>query len=297
MTTYTNPQIDACHRRTLHDHAGRNLETDTSLLQAQQVSFGYGDTPVLKNIQLQLYPGELVGLIGPNGAGKSTLLRLMMALNKPTQGTLLLNNQNLCTIKRRALARQITLVPQDAQVNYAFTVEEIVAMGRNPWLGRFQPPGALDMDIIVQAMVQTDTTRFARRRINELSGGERQRVLIARAIAQQTPVILLDEATANLDICHQLEVLELSQSLARQGHLVIAAIHDLTMASRYCDRLLLLAEQQLQADGPAETVITEQSLKQFFHLNARVQAAGSVHHGNDRGLVITALGAIKPARS
>lgn len=165
----------------------------------------------------------------------------------------------------------MTLVPQDNQISYSFTVEELVAMGRNPWLGRFEPLKKEDQKIIDYAMQKTQVECFAKKAISQLSGGERQRVLIARAIAQQTPIILLDEATANLDICHQLEVLELLKKLAQDGHLIIAAIHDLSMASRYCDRVLLLANQNIQADGHPDNVITANNLKKYYNLEAFIQ--------------------------
>ncbi len=264
----------------------------TPSLSTQHLSFGYDEQLILQDINLNFHQGELVGLIGPNGAGKSTLLRLLLGLDKVGSGGVTLMGRALSQTSRREQARLITLVPQDSQVNYAFSVEEVVAMGRNPWLGRFQPLDKNDLNIIQEAMHQTDVLDFAERPVNQLSGGERQRVLIARAIAQQTPIILLDEATANLDICHQLEVLELAKSLAQQGRLVIAAIHDLTMASRFCDRLLLLAQQHLQADSTPEVVITESNLQQFFNLYAEVcrPVPGKVQH---RGLMITAIGSVK----
>ncbi|MCY4046133.1 MAG: ABC transporter ATP-binding protein [Cellvibrionales bacterium] len=242
----------------------------SSSLVSESLSFAYDSAPVLEDVNFSLSQGELIGLIGPNGAGKSTLLRLLLGLSQPDTGSISIMGQPLGDVKRRDLARQMTLVPQDAQINDAFSVEEVVAMGRNPWLSRFQPVGRKDLAIIRDAMEQTDVALLAKRPVNQLSGGERQRVLIARAIAQQTPIILLDEATANLDICHQLEVLELAKSLANQGKLVIAAIHDLAMAARFCDRLLLLADSRLQADDLPSAVITETNLARFFNLHAEV---------------------------
>ncbi len=264
---------------------------DTAAIETAQLSFGYDTTVIIRDLDVQLNRGEMVGLIGPNGAGKSTLLQLMLGLSKPDTGHINVMGKSLAKIRRRELAQLITLVPQDSQINYAFSVEDVVAMGRNPWLDRFQPAGAEDLAIIENAMVQTDILRFAKRPIHQLSGGERQRVLIARAIAQQTPVIMLDEATANLDICHQLEVLELAKSLADQGRLVVAAIHDLGMASRFCDRLLLLAQQRLQSDGVPEQVITPDSLQRFFNLHATVEPSSLPDQ--QHGLVITAIGSAK----
>ena len=261
-------------------------------LSTSRLSFSYETQAILDGIDLALESGQMVGLIGPNGAGKTTLLRLMLGLMKADSGALQMQGKPLSQMRRLDVARLMALVPQDSRIDYAFSVAEIVAMGRNPWLDRFQPPATEDLDIIDQAMQQTDVLHLADRPINQLSGGERQRVLIARAIAQQTPIIMLDEATANLDICHQLEVMQLAQSLAHGGRLVIAAIHDLNMAARFCDRLLLLAERQLQADGPPSQVLTEANLRHFFNLHAQVQFTEDAQQTPK--LTITAIG---PAKS
>jgi iron complex transport system ATP-binding protein len=254
------------------------------LLQLDDIEFSYNGRRTLARLSAQLERGQMVGLIGPNGAGKTTLLRLLMKLLTPDSGAIYLEGLPLRRFPHRALARRITLVPQDSEIGYPFAVEEIVAMGRNPYLGRFRPPDADDLRIVREAMAATEVTRLAARNIQTLSGGERQRVLVARAIAQQTPVILLDEATANLDLCHQLDVLEMAQQLARRGHLVIAAMHDLNMASRYCDRLLLLAGGTLVADGAPATVLTPEHLRRYFAVDSIVRAAGDVP-----GLTITPL--------
>lgn len=260
-------------------------------LSTESLSFCYDTQPVLTNTDLNIQGGGLIGLIGPNGAGKSTLLHLLMGIHKADAGSIFLMGDNVKHIPRKALAQKITLVPQDSQIQHTFQVEDIVAMGRNPWLGRFQPLGQEDLAIIDNAMQQTHVLEYAKRPVNELSGGERQRVLIARAIAQQTPIILLDEATANLDICHQLEMLQLAKELTQQGRLVIAAIHDLGMASRFCDQVILLAQQDIRAMGSAQEVITAENLRTFFNLEADVQPL-SANHDNG-GLMIYAKAAIK----
>lgn len=267
------------------------MNTPHAELAVQGLGFSYDEKTILNDVSLQLKEGQLVGLIGPNGAGKSTLLRLLLGLSKPDAGSISIMGQPLPSLRRKELAKLITMVPQDSQINYAFTVEEIVSMGRNPWLDRFQPAGKDDLAIIEQSMQQTDTLQFRDRHINQLSGGERQRVLIARAIAQQTPIIMLDEATANLDLCHQFEILELAHFLAESGRLVIAAIHDLSSASRFCDRLVLLANQGLQADGTPDQVINENNLSTFFNLDADIQPLAADKNGRT-GLMITAIGAV-----
>ena len=261
-----------------------------AILKLEAVAFAYGLRRVFSDISVEFPLGQMVGLIGPNGAGKSTLLRLLLRLAQPGAGMISLFGEPMGGISRRELAQLVSLVPQEADINYAFTVQEVVAMGRNPWLGRFQPPGRSDLEVIREAMRRTDVLALAARPVTQLSGGERQRVLIARSIAQETPVVLLDEPTANLDLCHQLEVLEMARNLVQQGNLVIAAIHDLELASRYCDRLLLLADGALQADGPCEEVLTSYSLLQHFKLRARVCQAGA---GDERGVILSALGSAR----
>ncbi len=241
-----------------------------ALLEFKSTSFYYDDTVILRDISCQFEAGSMVGLIGPNGAGKSTLLSLIMGSIHATKGEVLLKQQAVKSLRKRHLAQQVSLVPQNTNIAYAFTVEDIVAMGRNPYLGRFEIPSTEDQRIIQQSLKQTDLSLMAQRHVNTLSGGERQRVLVARAIAQQTPIILFDEATANLDVCHQLEVLTLAKKLADEGHLVICAIHDLNLAARFCDRLLLLANHQLQADDKPENVLTPEMLRQHFSIEAEI---------------------------
>lgn len=243
---------------------------DGPAVRLRGLSMDYGEGPVLAGLDLDLEAGSMVGLVGPNGAGKSTLLMLLMGLVRPTAGEIRLLGRPLSSYRRRALARRMTLVPQDTRIGFAFAVEDIVAMGRNPYLGRFRVPDAGDLAIIRRAMEQTGVADLARRAVDTLSGGERQRVVIARAIAQETPIVLLDEVTANLDLCHQLEVLELARNMAREGRLVVAAIHDLALASRYCDRVVLLAEGAVRGDGTPASVLTEVNLRRYFKVAARV---------------------------
>ena len=260
------------------------------LLSVEALEFAYPGNARLGPLDFALEAGLMVGLVGPNGAGKSTLLRLLMGLLPAGAGTIQLEGKPLSEYSRRALAQRLTLVPQDTAIGYGFSVEEVVAMGRHPYLRRFQPPGAQDRAIVEEAMRSTDVAAMAQRSITALSGGERQRVLIARAIAQQTPVVLLDEATANLDLCHQLEVMELAQALARRGCLVIAAMHDLTLASRYCDRLLMLAQGRVVADGAPTDVLRPDHLRRYFAVETTVRQANDVP-----GLAITPLASLARA--
>lgn len=254
------------------------------LITAKNLAWNCGSGDVISNINLTMAAGEFIGLIGPNGAGKSTLLKLLMGLQEPSSGSLTVQSKLIHEYRRRELAQVMTLVPQDTQVDYPFSVRHMVAIGRHPHLRRFQSLTDQDNQYIEQAMAVAEVAHLADRPINQLSGGERQRVMIARAIAQQTKIILLDEATANLDICHQLAILELAAKLAEAGHLIVAAIHDLTMASRFCSRLLLLQDGKLQADGHPCHVLTQPQLRDCFSVDANISESLCVP-----GLTITPL--------
>jgi iron complex transport system ATP-binding protein len=241
-----------------------------ALLTAQNLSFAYDGRPVLKEVSLAVEAGGFVGLIGANGSGKTTLLRALLGLLKAS-GEARLCGDPLWTLNRQEIATRATMVHQDTRVDFAFTSRDIVAMGRTPYLGRFKPEGPADKEAIARAMRETGTTELAERPVTELSGGERQRVHLARALAQETNAILLDEPTANLDLAHQFEALELVRGFTRVGGAALAAIHDLTLASRFCDRLLLLSEGKIVAAGSPAEVITESNLACHFALRARVR--------------------------
>jgi iron complex transport system ATP-binding protein len=242
----------------------------TELLTAHDLSFAYDGRRVLRGVSLAIESGEFVGLIGANGSGKTTLLRLLLGFLTGA-GEVNLCGLPLSSLGRRDIARRATMVQQDNRVDFAFTTREVVAMGRTPYLGRFTPESAIDREAIARAMRQTETDGFAERSVMELSGGERQRVHLARALAQETQVILLDEPTANLDLTHQFEALQLVRDFTRAGGGAIAAIHDLSLAARFCDRLLLLSAGQIVSEGKPGEVITEDNLLRHFALRARVR--------------------------
>ena len=240
-------------------------------LDVQDLTFAYRDQPVLERVSFALSPGELVGLVGPNGSGKSTLLRLILGVFPADRGRMLLDGAPIRSLARKAIARHIAFVPQDTAIDAAFTARDIVAMGRNPYLGRFQPETSDDRAAIDWALDATSTQHLAARFVQELSGGERQRVMLARALAQQAPILLLDEPTANLDVAHQLDVLTQVQAVARDNRCALIALHDLTLAARFCDRILMLSEGRLVAQGKPEDVITEELLAAYFHIRAKVR--------------------------
>jgi iron complex transport system ATP-binding protein len=261
------------------------------LLTADKISFAYGDRRVLDEVSLAVGAGEFVGVIGANGSGKTTLLRALLGL-LPATGEVRLCGAPLDSLTRREIALRATMVQQDTRIDFAFTGREVVAMGRTPHLGRFTPETIVDKKAITLAMSMTETEEFGKRLVTELSGGERQRIHLARALAQNTEIILLDEPTANLDLLHQFEALDLIMKVTRQGKAALAAIHDLALATRFCDRLLLLAGGEIVAAGRPVEVVTESNLAQFFALRARVRPDEETG-----GLVIFPLGTTKKETS
>jgi len=234
-------------------------------IEMQNVCLGYSGKEVLTDVNFQVLPGEMVGLIGPNGCGKSTIIRALTRVISLYRGRILLDGKDIASIPRQELARMLGVVPQMPLLPSAFTAFEVVLMGRNPHLSLFQYEGPKEMDIAWQAMGRTMTHHLARRRVGELSGGEIQCLLIARVLTQETKAILLDEPTANLDIGRQVEILNLIRNLCLENNLaVLAALHDLNLASQYCDRLVLIDNGRVHAQGTPSEVITPQNIKEVY---------------------------------
>jgi len=257
-------------------------------LEMQKVSLGYNHHPILRDMNLKVSPGELVGLIGPNGCGKSTLIKAFSHIINPMSGRILVDGRVISVIPRRELARLVGVVPQIPLLPSTFSAFEIVLMGRNPHLGLFQSEGPRDWNLALQAMQKTATQSLADRRVNELSGGEIQCLLIARALVQETKAILLDEPTANLDIGRQVEILDLMKDLCRTQNLtVLAALHDLNLAAQYCDRLVLIHDGRIHAEGKPSEVITNKNIKQVYG------AENCVYTHPVNGLPIVLVGAAR----
>jgi iron complex transport system ATP-binding protein len=234
-------------------------------LEMEKVTLGYNHHPVMQDISFRASPGELVGLIGPNGCGKSTIIKALSHVINPQSGKVLIDRRDISAIPRKELACLVGVVPQLPLLPSTFTAFEIVLMGRNPHMGLFQSEGRRDWEMAWEAMEKTGTESLANRYINELSGGEIQCVLIARVLVQETKAILLDEPTANLDIGRQREILDLIRKLCAESKLtVLAAIHDLNLAAQYCDRLLLIHDRHIHAEGTPSEVITEANIKQVY---------------------------------
>ena len=243
---------------------------DSGAIAVENVDLSFGDVSVLENVSLTIEPGEFVGLVGPNGAGKTTLLRAISGALEPQTGRITIDGRAVHDVSARASSRLVSVVPQDTSLSFSFPVRDVVEMGRYPHRSRFSPPTQADRDAIDRALDRTRTEELADRPIDEISGGQRQRVVLARAIAQETPALLLDEPTGSLDINHQIETLELVRELVESGRAVCAAIHDLDLAARYCDRLVMLADGGVRRTGPPAEVLSAETLSDVFDSNAAV---------------------------
>ncbi|MCW3983931.1 MAG: ABC transporter ATP-binding protein [Candidatus Bathyarchaeota archaeon] len=241
-------------------------------LNVNGVECRYGSTKILSDISLEVKPGDFVGILGPNGSGKTTLLKSISRVLKPHGGSILIDKDDIYALKPIDVAKKMAVVPQDSTVGFNFSVMDVVLMGRNPHLGAFQMESPKDVEIARKAMELTNTWHLAGRSIHELSGGERQRVIIARALAQEPKILLLDEPMSHLDIINQLEVMDLVKSLCVQNGLaVLAVIHDLNMAARYCNTVLMLKNGTIFAAGEVEKVLTSENIRSVFSVDAIVR--------------------------
>ncbi|HET9979118.1 MAG TPA: ABC transporter ATP-binding protein [Ktedonobacterales bacterium] len=248
----------------------RPTETHPPALAFDSVNFGYGRRAVVRDVTLQVAAGEMVGLLGPNGAGKSTLLRLGAGALRPQAGVVRLDGTDVQRLSRREVARRLAVAPQEFVVQFAYTVRQIVELGRMPHHDIFGLTRREDAHAIEAALVAAGVAHLADRVFNDLSGGERQRVLIALTLAQEAPILLLDEPTAHLDIRYQIETLDLLRRLNAERKLtVLAALHDLNLAARYFPRLLLFRET-IVADGPPAHVLDASLLSEVYETPVRV---------------------------
>jgi iron complex transport system ATP-binding protein len=241
-------------------------------IELEEVSFAYGEQAILSRISFAVAKQSFLGLIGPNGSGKTTLLKCLDKTLTPTAGRILLEGKDLAQVDLKALARRVGVVPQQWEVNFAFSAWEIVMMGRYPFLTPFARESREDRAIGRAAMEATNTWAFADRPITELSGGERQRVLIAQALAQNPQLLLLDEPTSHLDINHTLDLCELLKKLQQSKELTILAVfHDLNLAARYCDALVLLNGGKVYACGRPEQVLSAENLEAVFGVRVQIR--------------------------
>lgn len=231
------------------------------MIELQHITVRFGKREILNDINADIAGGRITAVMGPNGCGKTTLLRCIGGLLEPTAGQVLIDGQRVQDFSARALAQKVAFVRQQAQTDFEFSAFETVLMGRNPYQKRLQNESQADWDIVEQCMRQTGTWHLRMSKPHEMSGGELQRVMIARALAQQTPVLLMDEPVSNLDISHQLEIMRLLRNTDKS---VIIVIHDLNLALQFCEDLLLFHEGRLLYRGPLAEGLTPENIRTVY---------------------------------
>lgn len=231
---------------------------------------------ILNNINFTVKRGEMIGLIGPNGSGKSTLLRAITTLLPISKGTILLEGKNESSYNQKERAKLMSYVPQETLLTFDFKARDVVAMGRHVYGSVFKSESKEDIEAIDWAMQVTKTAPLADQSILSLSGGQRQLVMIAKALAQDTPLILLDEPISALDVYYQLHILELLKKLCEQGRTMIVVLHDLNLAARFCQHLILLNEGEIQTCGTPESVLTTDRLADIYHIQANIKRDAAV---------------------
>ena len=249
----------------------------TSMLNGQDLTVVRGRRRILDSATLALAPGALTAIVGPNGSGKSTLLRTLAGIWQPTSGSVTLDGRALAEMSRQDIARRVSFLPQDTGCEFAFTVEEVVAMGRHPHRGRFSPEGTRDRVATDAAIARCDLNHLRGRTIDRLSGGERQRVAIARCLATEPAVLLLDEPTAHLDVEHGLTILMLCRSLASTGTAVAVAMHDLGAVVRFGSHAALLHHGRIVASGLPCDVLTPGHCRQVFAVDTEILTTAAGH--------------------
>ncbi len=240
-------------------------------LKIQSLTFFYGNVCALQDVTFNAKEGEILGILGPNGSGKTTLLKCINKVLKSQSGEVLINGTELSLLNRKEIAKIIGVVPQMSKV-FPFQVLEVVMMGRYPHIDALGSETQLDFEATRDAMTLTGIDYLSERYIDELSGGELQKVIIARALAQQPEILLLDEPISHLDINHQLEILDLIQKITHENQLTTLLVsHNLNMAARYCDKLLLLSSGKVYSIGSVEKVLTSETIKEVFQVDAEIR--------------------------
>ncbi len=242
------------------------------MLEIKDLSFAYKDQNIIKDLSLYINSNEFIAIIGPNGSGKSTLLKNLSKIIKPDEGSIYLNYKNLNDLSAHDLAKRLSVVPQDTNINFDFTVYDLVMMGRNPYQNRWGRTTQEDRKIVNESMKLTDTLQFKDRSLKNLSGGEKQRVIIARALAQEPDVLLLDEPTSSLDINYQGEIFDLLSYLNNKKDITIVIVsHDLNLASQYCNKLILLNKGEIHSIGNADEVLTKETIKDVYDAEVTIK--------------------------
>lgn len=235
-----------------------------ALLEVKKLSVGYGTHCVIKDASFSINKGDIVGIIGCNGAGKSTILKTIRGLLPKQSGEIYYFGKELEKYTEKELATRVAYLQQHVEVGFGYTGKDIVMAGRYPYMKWWQRESKEDEILALDCMAYTGTAELADRPVTEVSGGQKQRILIAKVLAQQTPIIFLDEPTTGLDMVYQEEIFRFAQSLAAMGKTILMVVHELNLASKYCQRILLLGEGKLLADGTPENVFTEELLSRAY---------------------------------
>ena len=242
------------------------------MLKLENITVAYHENIVLEGINFQLEDSEFLGIIGPNGSGKTTLLRVITGVKHPVSGKVMLDGENITSMSRKKIAQIMAVVPQSSFIPVLLTVEDVVMMGRYPHQKKRFTITDEDIKVVEKAMEKTDIIGIRNRLVSELSGGERQQLIIARALAQEPKILLLDEPTANLDVKHQMKILNLVKSLVREGKITaIMVIHDLNLSIRFCDRVILLYNHKIYSQGEPKNVITQKNLKTVYEVETELK--------------------------
>lgn len=247
------------------------IKKQENLIKIKKLDWHYGENKVLDDISLNLHNCGFYGIIGPNGSGKTTLLKNISRSLEPKKGTVFFNEKDITEYSNKELAKKISYVPQNTNLEFEFSVMDIVLMGRSPYVKRFQAENANDIGIAKRAMEITNTWHLKEKNIGMISGGERQRAIIARALAQQTNIMLLDEPVSQLDIQHQIEILEMLKKLTEEKKLtVIMSLHDLNLAAQYCDKLILMDKGRVFKEGAPHEIIEEENIQKVYGMKVYI---------------------------
>lgn len=248
------------------------LATATSRLHADDVTIGYERRAISEGLDVRIPDGSFTVIVGPNACGKSTLLRSLARLLKPVHGQVLLDGVSIARMPAKTLAKEVGLLPQTSLAPDGIVVADLVSRGRYPHQGLIRQWSAQDARAVAEALDATNTTELSTRLVDELSGGQRQRVWVAMALAQETPIVLLDEPTTFLDIAHQIELLELFRRLHHEGRTLVAVLHDLNHAARYATHIIAMKDGQVVAEGPPKQIVTAEMVREVFGLECLVIA-------------------------
>lgn len=240
------------------------MQKEKSSMKVSGLSYGVNGKTIVADASFEIKRNELLGIVGPNGAGKSTLLRLLTRIIHPSGGNILLDGEDISRYQVKELYRKISFLPQSSYFDFPLSVLEVVLMGRYPYLGIFDSETKEDIERAENCLSLVDMEGFSRRKVTTLSGGEQQRALIARVLAQETDFIFLDEPSSHLDIHHKFALMELLRSVAQKGKGVAVVLHDLDLASRFCDRILVLESGQIKALGEPSRILSEELLSSVF---------------------------------